>query len=103
MFRHKYKFTDKSYSVGGIISIFMGLCSLVSFICAIVFSFKQRGNGGMIVGITALCSLMSALFGCIIGLLSYKEKDKYYTYSYVGSLFDGVMTILLISLLLIGL
>ncbi len=102
MARHKYKFTNKKHSVGGIISSVMAVAAIALFIVAIVISFKARGEGGAIIGSIALSSLAVAFFGLVIGLMSYKETDRYYTFSFTGSLFNGIMTITMLLMLLVG-
>lgn len=102
MARRKYKFTNKNHAVGGIISTFMGLLSLALFSWSIVMSFQARGEGGTLVGTVALTSLAVAVFGCAIGLLSYREIDKYYTFSFSGSLMNGIMAVVMVLLLLVG-
>lgn len=102
MARHKYKFSNKKHSVGGVISTFMALIAIVLFGCAVVFSFRARGEGGMEVGSFALSALAVAFFGCIMGILSYRESDRYYTFSFIGALINGIMAIILIMLFVAG-
>ncbi len=102
MAKHKYKFTNKKHSVGGVLSSLMAVASVILFGYAVSISYKARGEGGALVGSFALCSLAVAAFGVIIGLLSYKESDRYYTFSFIGSLVNGVMTVLMVMLLLVG-
>ncbi|MGN0374467.1 MAG: DUF6142 family protein [Butyrivibrio sp.] len=103
MAKHKYKFSTKKHSIGGVISTVMFPCSLALFIWAVVVSFQSKGKGGSVVGEIALTSFAVALFGCIIGMLSYKESDRYYTFSFIGSLLNGIMTILMFMLFVAGL
>ncbi|MBD5158097.1 MAG: hypothetical protein HDT13_10755 [Butyrivibrio sp.] len=102
MARHKYKFSNKKHSVGGVISTFMALIAIVLFGCAVVFSFRARGEGGMEVGSFALSALAVAFFGCIMGILSYRESDRYYTFSFIGALINGITAIILIMLFVAG-
>ncbi len=56
----------------------------------------------MEVGSFALSALAVAFFGCVMGILSYKESDRYYTFSFIGALFNGIMAIILIMLFVVG-
>ena len=47
---NKYKFSDKSQTLGGMISTVMGLAALVSFGYGIYIAFKAKGNAGLEVG-----------------------------------------------------
>ena len=81
---NKYKFSDKSQSLGGVISTIMGLASIACLLWAIFISFKASGHAGMQVGTLGLMSLILSAIGTIIGLLSFKEADKFYTlYSFL--------------------
>lgn len=103
MARHKYKFSDKKHSVGGVISTVMAAACIVMLVISVRISFMARGEGGTVVGSYALTALTLSVFGCIVGILSYKESDRYYTFSFIGTLINGIMTVVLIMLLIVGL
>lgn len=103
MAKHKYKFSNKKHSLGGVVSSVMSAAALLLFGRALFLSYNARGEGGMEVGSYALSALAVAFFGCIMGILSYRESDRYYTFSFIGALINGLMAILLIMLLVVGL
>ena len=86
---NKYKFSDKRQSLGGIISTIMGLLALASLIYGVYISFKAEGYAGLKVG--------------SLGLLSFKEDDKFYTLSKVGSMLCGILAVFMIAVFLMGL
>ena len=75
---NKYKFSDKRQSLGGIISTIMGLLALASLIYGVYLSYKAEGYAGLKVGSLGLLSLLFSIIGSVIGLLSFKEDDKFY-------------------------
>ena len=95
---NKYKFSDKRQSLGGIISTIMGLLALASLIYGVYISFKAQGYAGLKVG-----SFFISVIGTIIGLLSFKEDDKFYTLSKVGSMLCGILAVFMIAVFLMGL
>lgn len=99
----KYKFSDKQQSLGGTISTIMGLLSLGLLIYGIRLSYAVQGQAGIYVGSIALCSLLLSLVGCIIGLISFREEDKFYSLSKVGSLLCGIIAIFMAAVLMMGL
>ena len=103
MAKYRYKFSTKKHSIGGVISTIMFVGALALFIWAVAVSFENKGKGGEVVGQIALSSFGVSIFGCIIGLLSYKESDRYYTFSFIGALSNGIMAILMILLFIVGL
>lgn len=98
----KYKFSDKNQSLGGTISTVMGLISLGLLIYGILISFKANGAAGIQLGSLALCSAMLAVFGCVIGLISFKEPDKFYMLSKIGSMLCGILAIFMLAVLMMG-
>ena len=86
---NKYKFSDKRQSLGGIISTIMGLLALASLIYGVYISFKAEGYAGLKVG--------------SLGLLSFKEDDKFYTLSKVGSMLCGILAVFMVAVFLMGL
>ncbi len=100
---NKYKFSDKSQTLGGTISTAMGAAAVVSFGYGVWLSFKAAGEAGPVVGSFGLLSFMMAAIGTIIGLLSFKEDDKFYTLSKIGSMVCGIMAIFMLSVFLMGL
>jgi len=95
---NKYKFSDKSQTLGGMISTVMGLAALVSFGYGIYIAFKAKGNAGSL----GLLSFMLSVIGLVIGLLSFKEEDKFYTFSRAGSLMCGIFAIFMVAVLMMG-
>ena len=98
----KYKFSDKNQSLGGTISTIMGIASLAFISYGITISFRANGHAGIQLGSIALLSIMLSAFGCIIGLISFKEEDKFYLMSKIGSLLCGMITIFMLAVFLMG-
>ncbi len=103
MAKYRYKFSTKKHSIGGVISTIMFVCAIALLIWAITVSYQANGKGGSLVGEIALTSFAVAFFGMIIGMLSYKELDRYYTFSFTGSLLNGIMSIIMFMLFVVGL
>ena len=99
----KYKFSDKHQSLGGTISTILGVASLALLGYGISISFKAGGNAGVYIGSIGLCSLLLSIFGCVMGLISFKEDDKFYFLSKFGSLLCGIITVLIVAILMMGL
>lgn len=81
----------------------MGVGALAILLSAIYLSYERAGEASQTVGNLALASFLLSFFGTVIGLLSYKEQDKYYIFSHIGSTFCGILTIFLIAVFAMGL
>lgn len=99
---NKYKFSDKSQTLGGSIAVLMGIGAIACFIYGVFLSFKSAGNAGNIVGALGIVALAMAVIGTIIGLLSFKEDDKFYQLSWIGSMLCGVISIFMIAVYMMG-
>ena len=102
-FFNKYKFSNKSQTLGGTISAVMGLASWVCLSYGVFVAFKKSGNAGIEVGSMGLLALMLAVIGTVIGLLSFKEDDKFYTLSKIGSMLCGILAVFMIAVFIMGL
>lgn len=96
---YKNKFSNRKHAVGGIVASGMALISVLLFVLSVILSYKAEGFGGTSVGTVALLSLAFSVFGLIFGLTSYREINKYYTFSAVGSVASGIMVVFLIMLM----
>lgn len=93
---NKYKFSDKSQTLGGTISTVMGVAALSCLLYGVFVAFKKSGEAGLEVGSLGLMALMLSVIGTVIGLLSFKEYDKFYTlsktvqcYAVYSGIYDG--------------
>jgi len=98
----KYKFSDKNETLGGTISTILGVISLCLLIYGVSISFRAKGEAGVSIGSIGLSSAMLAIFGCVIGLISFKEEDKFYLLSKIGSMLCGILSVFMLSVLLMG-
>lgn len=101
-FVRKYKFSDKNHSTKGSISLLLGIGSLSLCIFCVVESTKELGKAGLTMGAWAMLAAVLAVVGVGLGLLSFKEEEKYYLTSKIGSLLCGILTVFYIAVLLMG-
>lgn len=98
----KVKFSDRHLSVGGVLSIILGSISILLIFIGIVMSFFYKGNAPLVVGAIGLSAFMFDIAGLVIGLYSFKESDKYYQVSIIGSMMCGITFIFMLSIFLMG-
>ena len=74
--RYKYDFAKKKHSPKGVISsVFAGI-SLGFFCIAAVASLIFHGKGGMYLGALGLIAMGLSIYGFILGLKSFSEKNR---------------------------
>lgn len=100
--RHGYKFTNKNNTRGGVISTVLAVISFVMIVSGIVISFKNEGNAGIIVGAFGTTSFMFSTIGEVMGLRSFKERDKFYLFSWIGTISNGILWIAMSLVIVMG-
>lgn len=98
--KHGYKFTNKHNTRGGLIATILGVAAIILLCIGIYISYANKGNAGIQVGMLGALSFIISGIGLINGLLSFKEKDRFYVFSFVGCGISG--TVWLITVLIIG-
>ncbi|MBQ5733998.1 MAG: DUF6142 family protein [Lachnospiraceae bacterium] len=93
------KFVGKKNATGGILSTIIGIISLVLFGLAIYISFEAKGKGGKMVGIIGFIVVIMTIIGTTFGIKGFKEKEKYYLYSVIGTLLCGILLFIMISII----
>ena len=87
----RLRFSDKEYTIGGVLSSALAVISFIVFGYSVSLSFRARGEGSQQVGAYGLLALILAVFGLIFGLFSYKEQDKRYGASFFGTFINGII------------
>lgn len=95
-------FIDHPFATGGYLSCALSSVSLFLLIKSLLISIRLRGNVGTKVGWFALFSFIFAFFSFIIGLKSFKEEDKSYLLSKIGSYFSLTLILFWIVMYLRG-
>lgn len=101
--RRKYKFTDKSQSVGGIFSTVLAVMAVVLFVAAVWISYKQKGDGGLFIGLLGVLSAFFSAIGLYIGVKSFQEEEIFFLFSWIGTILSAVMLVGMFMVFLIGL
>lgn len=100
--KYKYSFVKKEDTEDGFASVVYAGISLVIFIIAACISFLFEGNAGSWIGVLGLMAVLFSVVGFLTGLKSFKERDKNYRFSAIGSLANGVILVGWLALFLIG-
>ena len=81
------------YARGGRISSTIGLCNLALMFLTITMSVMENGKSGMYIGILVIVTFISALMGFVIGIRSFTEENKFYRFSYIGTVINSIIWI----------
>jgi hypothetical protein len=72
-------------------------------IVGIVTSYKENGNAGIIVGAIGSVVFILNTIGVILALKSFKERDKFYLFSWIGTISNGILWIIMCIIIASGL
>jgi hypothetical protein len=86
------------YTEGGRIATLMGLIHIFLIFLTIFASFSKRGHAGIYAGVMMLLVMISAAAGFVIGINSFKESDKFFRYSYIGTILNASIWIGILGL-----
>ena len=84
------------YARCGRISSTIGLCNLALMSLTITMAVMENGKSGMYIGIIVILIFISALMGFVIGIRSFSEENKFYRFSYIGTILNAIIWISII-------
>lgn len=96
----KYSLLNKKNSGPGRISFMLFLLSLSVLVAAVYMAFTMKGNAGAIVGVLGCVSLAVSIGGFVTGLVGFKDEEKRQLYSWIGSISNGVIWIVIAGMIL---
>ena len=100
--KDSFKFSGRSHSAKGIISVILAVISLLSIITSSIISAISHGDGGIFLGVAGITALFISLAGFIIGIKGSLEKEIYYTAPVTGMILNGLLFLLFFVLYVVG-
>ena len=67
-----------------------------------ICSMMMGGKGGLYLGAAGFIAIGFSVYGFILGLKSFSEENRNVLYSKVGAVANGLLTVLWITMFLIG-
>ncbi len=101
--KFRYAFASRRETEGGFISMIYAGCCLALFVISALISFVFAGNAARWVGALGVMAFLFSVCGFVSGLRSFREKDKHYYFSAIGSLANGIFLVGWLALFLYGL
>lgn len=95
---HKLLFTTKEKSTRALISDVLGIISAVSAVWMIVAAYRNGGQAEVRYGAVLFLCMIFSLGGLILAILSLREQDKIYGFSYFGIVLNALILIFIFVL-----
>ena len=61
-----------------------------------------RGKGGLYLGAMGILAMGLSIYGFLLGLKSFSEVNRNFLYSTTGSVANGILTVIWLTMFLIG-
>ena len=91
--KSNYIFRTKKNPKKGIMSVIMGMISVVSIYLSIYLTYKNKGTALMQYGSTVFLSLIYSVAGLVLSILAFKEQDIYKLYPVLGLILNTISII----------
>jgi len=95
-------FSGRRHTKMGILSTVIGAFVILGFLVLSILSGVAGGKGGMILGFLGILLFGFAVFGFVLSYKAFKKKDIFYRFPIIGAVLNGIMTILLLVIYIIG-
>ena len=90
-FPGRYKFSDKTHPLTGVMSLILGLISAVSVAAAVFLCFKARGAAEGRYALAVLLSLLFSMAGIVLGIMGKMKNGCYYFFPNAGIVVNAVV------------
>jgi hypothetical protein len=95
-------FSGRRQTKMGIASVVIGILDVLGFIAICLMSGLAGGKGGFHLGLIGIFLFIFSIIGFVMSYRSFKKKDIFYTFPIVGIILNGLMTVFLLIIYLIG-
>lgn len=95
-------FSGRRHTKTGIFSTVVGVVVVLGFLTISVISGLARGKGGFALGVLGILLLALSIFGFVLSYRSFKKKDIFYRFPVIGAVLNGLMTIFLLVIYILG-
>lgn len=100
--RKRIQFSDRSHPVRGIVSVGLGILSFLILLVLCILSARAKGNASIGIGFAGILALVASVVGFVLAVRCSREEDIYMVTPAVGSVLNGVLTLMLMLLFFIG-
>lgn len=82
--KRNYIFTNRKHPDGAIMSVILGMISLMAMIVAVYLTYRQQHEGMLGYGVTGLLVTLFSVAGLVLALLQIGKKDVFKLFPIIG-------------------
>lgn len=98
----KYKFSVKTHPIEGIISLGLGLVSLVILLACFYLAWQSRGNIGVVTALIGVAAFLVSVGGLVLAVMAAKKKDVHMRFPMLGGVLNGILAIVYMVIYVAG-
>ena len=100
--RKRIRYSDKKHPKHVIISVVLGVLSIIILLSLCIVSGHAKGRAGMEIGALGLATMVLSIIGFVLAVRCNKEEHIYHVTPAVGSVLNGIMILLFMVLFIKG-
>ncbi len=102
--RYRYSFAQQKQAEGGVYSLVLAVVSFILFLAAVAVSFflQEYVISQALIGGISVCAMLLALYGFIMGMVSFSAKDRIHSLCTAGAIANGLIMVGWLGLYLLG-
>lgn len=100
--KKKFKFTDKTHPIKGIISFLCGLAALTVMIALCILTGNTNGKGSVFIGLAGFLAMLLAAAGVVLALMAIRQKEIHYRFPAAGGILSGILLFSYLALYILG-
>lgn len=100
---HGHLFNSREISTAALLSVILGVICIAACSVMIYLTYRNGGRAQLRYGGVIFICLFFSLLGLILAILSRREAEKLYFFSYLGMVLNGVVLVLGIVVMYLGL
>jgi uncharacterized membrane protein len=95
-------FSGRRHTKLGILSAIIGFVVVAGFIIISILSAVAKGGGSLLLGLIGIGLFFLAAFGFVLSYKAFKQKDIFYRFPIIGAILNGIMTVFLLIIYILG-
>ncbi|MEE3468038.1 MAG: DUF6142 family protein [Eubacterium sp.] len=100
--KRNIQFSNRTHPRIGIISLIFGSVALILLFVLCIISGAERGEAGGWIGVAGIWTMVLAIVGFVFAAKSYRMEDIYRITPTLGSVFNGVVVVVMMLLYVVG-
>ncbi len=91
----KYKFSNKTHPLLGIMSFLLGVISVGAFVAAITLSVRAGGEVAVQYVLAVILGAVMSVAGVVLGIIARRKRECYYLFPNMGIALNGLMIVII--------